>query len=154
MLISKFKVSNYKSYLDSETVEFKRGFNVITGQNNSGKTALLEALSLRFRGKPHRSAETLGSRDHTPDGKSRVEITFQIGNEELLRQIGRESRYLPVPPRGYSWPTGTFDRTPGTGFELLKWVFAHSELSVSVQVKFENDVRSLQPAGLVLGLYP
>jgi len=48
MYISKFQVLNYKSYRDSTEIELKRGFNILTGQNSAGKTALLEALSLDF----------------------------------------------------------------------------------------------------------
>jgi recombinational DNA repair ATPase RecF len=45
MYISKFQVINYKSYRESGDVEFKPGFNILTGQNSAGKTALLEALT-------------------------------------------------------------------------------------------------------------
>ena len=48
MYISKFQILNFKSYRDSTEIEFKPGFNIITGKNNAGKTALLEALTLRF----------------------------------------------------------------------------------------------------------
>lgn len=58
MYISKFQVVNYKSYLDSGTIELKQGFNVITGQNNSGKTVLLEALQ-QGNAVPHRTIETV-----------------------------------------------------------------------------------------------
>jgi AAA15 family ATPase/GTPase len=44
MYLSKFRVKNYKSFRDSGEIEFKPGINVIVGQNNSGKTALLEAI--------------------------------------------------------------------------------------------------------------
>ena len=40
-------------------LEFQPGINIIVGANNSGKTALLEALSLNFEKKSHRSLKTL-----------------------------------------------------------------------------------------------
>ena len=46
MYISKIRVQNYKAFNDSGWIEFKPGINIISGQNHSGKTALLEALSL------------------------------------------------------------------------------------------------------------
>ncbi len=55
MHLSSFRVTNYKSFHDSEKVHFEPGFNVIVGRNNVGKTALSEAISLRFLDKPHRS---------------------------------------------------------------------------------------------------
>ena len=59
MRISSFRLKNYKSFVDSEEIEFSEGFNVIVGPNNAGKTTLLEALSLSFVGKPHKSILTL-----------------------------------------------------------------------------------------------
>ncbi|MBW4680599.1 MAG: AAA family ATPase [Microcoleus vaginatus WJT46-NPBG5] len=59
MYISKFQLSNYKSFLDSGELEFKPGINIIVGQNNSGKTALLESLSLSVINQPHTSIKTL-----------------------------------------------------------------------------------------------
>ena len=43
MRISSFKIKNYKSFLEPEKITFDKGFNLIIGQNNVGKTALLEA---------------------------------------------------------------------------------------------------------------
>jgi len=49
MRIVKFNVRNYKSFADtgSEAV-LTNGINVVVGQNNVGKTALLEAVSVRL----------------------------------------------------------------------------------------------------------
>jgi AAA15 family ATPase/GTPase len=49
MYISRFQLLNYKSFRDSGVLEFQPGINIIVGANNSGKTALLEALSLSFK---------------------------------------------------------------------------------------------------------
>lgn len=38
--------------IDSATIEFKEGFNVITGETGAGKTMLLNALSLILGQKP------------------------------------------------------------------------------------------------------
>jgi len=48
MFISKFQIQNYKSFLDSGEVELKQGINIVTGKNNGGKTALMQALGLTF----------------------------------------------------------------------------------------------------------
>jgi AAA15 family ATPase/GTPase len=40
-------------------LEFSPGINIIVGQNNSGKTALLEALTMNFDNVPHRSIKNL-----------------------------------------------------------------------------------------------
>ena len=58
MRICSFKIQNYKSFLEPRELTLEEGFNLIVGQNNVGKTALLEALSLQFKSKPHRSQLT------------------------------------------------------------------------------------------------
>ena len=59
MYISRFQLLNYKSFRDSGVLEFQPGINIIVGANNAGKTALLEALSLNFEKKSHRTLKTL-----------------------------------------------------------------------------------------------
>jgi putative ATP-dependent endonuclease of OLD family len=58
MYISGFQLLNYKSFHDSGVLEFQPGITIIVGANNSGKTALLEALSQSFETSPHRTIET------------------------------------------------------------------------------------------------
>jgi len=48
MQIKKLQIQNYKSFKLSEPIELGKGFNVIVGQNNSGKTALLECICPRL----------------------------------------------------------------------------------------------------------
>ena len=72
MHIANIQVDNYKSFLSSETIEFMPGFNVIIGPNNAGKTALIEALSLRFNNWPHRSIQTAPSPSENLPSNSRV----------------------------------------------------------------------------------
>ena len=45
MFIQKFQIQNFKSFQDI-TIHFNRDVNILTGQNNAGKTTVLEALSL------------------------------------------------------------------------------------------------------------
>ena len=58
MYIANCQIKSYKSFRNSDTVNFDKGFNVVVGQNNAGKSAFLEALSLRFENNPHRSIAT------------------------------------------------------------------------------------------------
>ncbi len=59
MRIKTFEIDHYKSFLASGEIYLTDGFNVIVGQNNVGKTALAEAISLRFGNHPHRSRKTM-----------------------------------------------------------------------------------------------
>ncbi len=83
MLIAKFKVENYKSFPRSEEISLSHGVNVIVGGNDSGKTALIEALSLRIEDKPHESIKTVPYPGASREPASRVHVTFELGEEEL-----------------------------------------------------------------------
>jgi predicted ATPase len=94
MHISRFKISNYKSFRESREVELEPGFNVIVGKNNSGKTALIEALSLDFSDEPHRSQQTIPRRSSTPPERSEVEAIFSLKGKEIREiLIDRSSRF-------------------------------------------------------------
>lgn len=58
MFIKKLQIKNYKSFWDSEDIVLERGFNLIVGQNDAGKSAILEALNPGKQSKPHRSLFT------------------------------------------------------------------------------------------------
>ncbi len=87
MLISRFRVRNYKGYLDSTHIALTPGFNVIVGRNNAGKTALIEALSLDFAPLPHRSLKIMPSRTTPVDQISVVDVRFTLTPEEVREWI-------------------------------------------------------------------
>ena len=55
MRISAIHLRNYSSFLDSGRIQLDHGFNLFIGLNNSGKSALLKALSFPLQDNPHRS---------------------------------------------------------------------------------------------------
>jgi energy-coupling factor transporter ATP-binding protein EcfA2 len=79
----KFKVSNYKSFLESTELRLAPGINVIVGQNNSGKTALLEAMSFTFADRPHRSVETMPTRTTALPPYSSATYDFEVDAVEV-----------------------------------------------------------------------
>jgi hypothetical protein len=84
--IVSFSVRNYKSFPDSEDSAgtLSPGINVVVGQNNAGKTALLEALMLRAGNVQHRSLRTHpipGAFVNTPPS---VTIEVAIAKSEWL----------------------------------------------------------------------
>jgi predicted ATPase len=104
--ISSIQVSNYKSFLSSGAIHLKSGFNVIVGQNNVGKTALVEALGLQFRNNPHRSLETLRSRSSVPENTSTVEISCDLGEMELRDMLAAlPELYVPIGSGSSDVPT-------------------------------------------------
>ena len=56
-MIRRFKASNFRC-IESADLSFEPGFNLIYGENASGKTSLLEALAYLGRGKSFRGATT------------------------------------------------------------------------------------------------
>ena len=99
MYIAKFQIKNYKSFLSSQEINLTPGFNVVVGQNNAGKTAFVEALSLGFNNKFHVSLKTnpsLGILTHN-SFNSIVQIAFQLaaGEAEQLLINTRGTFYLP-----------------------------------------------------------
>ena len=82
MYISRFQLLNYKSFQDSGVLEFSPGINIIVGANNSGKTALLEALSLSLKDIPHRSLKTAGNADPC----SRVQLSL-VADKSAIKEV-------------------------------------------------------------------
>jgi predicted ATPase len=84
MYISRIAVKNYKSFFESSELVFQPGFNVIIGQNSSGKTALLEALSLNFPFVPHRSVKTIPIEGGVPDQISAIDVSVTVSSNEIM----------------------------------------------------------------------
>ncbi len=78
MYISTFKIFNYKSFRDSGWLEFQPGINIIVGTNNSGKTALLEALGLEFKDNPYCNIRMIDIPDSDFSDESVANITFRL----------------------------------------------------------------------------
>jgi AAA15 family ATPase/GTPase len=90
MHISSFQISNYKSYNESERITLKEGFNLIVGQNNAGKTSMLEALSLQFGSKPHKSEQTVPYKSAKYNTNSKIDLVISITKEDLIRTFRDE----------------------------------------------------------------
>ena len=120
MRISSFRIKNYKSYVDSGEVNFSPGFNIVVGQNNVGKTALLEALNMGFTGKPHRSLETAPTPASLLNPLTSAVVTLSVTGQELndVLLLTNEQLYLPVPA----------DREKGEG-ELLNELLSQAEIN-------------------------
>jgi|SRR5579859_605753 len=93
MLLTSFQINNYKSFLSPPEIKLSSGFNIIVGQNNAGKTALVEGLGLQFVSKPHRSLRK------QPGGISNAVISFDLKGQELENLIidNLDSVNIPTP---------------------------------------------------------
>lgn len=85
--LTRIEVANYKSYFHPSVVILSRGFNVITGRNNSGKTALLEAISRRISAAPHRSLGSVPAPGVAPAPETIVNVSCNLAQDELARVL-------------------------------------------------------------------
>lgn len=84
MKLSKFRVKNYKSIIDSGDCYPTHGVTILAGKNEAGKSSLLEALEDFNSGTQIRSsAVPIGD----PDLKPRIEVEFQVGMDEAAQII-------------------------------------------------------------------
>ncbi|TDX42931.1 putative ATP-dependent endonuclease of OLD family [Halanaerobium congolense] len=60
MYISELNLENYRVFKEKIKIEFNEGINVLIGQNNSGKTTLINALSILF---DHSSSKSMSIND-------------------------------------------------------------------------------------------
>lgn len=97
MYIENFTIQNYKSFADSGVVKLGRGFNVIVGANNAGKTAMLEALSLRFTDQPHRSMITAPHSKYPVEPRSSIRITFHLNPGEVTDLLLDKTETFAIP---------------------------------------------------------
>src|SRR5881396_1652546 len=98
MRIVEFSLENYKSYRKVGPLRLERGFNVVVGPNNAGKTALLEGLTLQMAANPHRSLSTLPRASTPLDQVSRTSFTIAVTGHEVRDVLLNQMQfYIPVP---------------------------------------------------------
>ncbi len=78
MYYTRIHIQNYKSFLNTGEIRISKGINLIIGQNNVGKTALLELLSGLSYSKPHLNAK------QKPRAGSKIENSSFSAQLELL----------------------------------------------------------------------
>lgn len=96
MRFESFRINNYKSYSDSGELSLDPGFTIVVGQNDAGKTSLLEALSGKFSSHCHRSLTAQPRRNSPLDPLSWISATVLLSKEEIY-DAARKARGLAVP---------------------------------------------------------
>src|SRR5258708_26430101 len=93
MKIETLRIQNYKSWIDSGELPLHPGKNIVVGQNNAGKSSILEILSLTAGHKPHRSLETVPDQNSQSNHSSKIDITLSFSEGEImsiLRSVRRQ----------------------------------------------------------------
>ena len=124
MQISTFQLINYKSHRDSGELQLSTGFNVLVGQNNAGKSTLLEALGLKFISKPHRSLSALPRITSPVNPTSSAKVVLTVTGEELKDILLSVNGSFFVPcPNDYK------GRGAQSGREVLQGILSSSTIS-------------------------
>jgi energy-coupling factor transporter ATP-binding protein EcfA2 len=90
------QVKNFKGFKDSGFVEFSPHFTVIVGQNNSGKTAIIEALKLSgAENSPYR--EKGKAEDYELDPYSLIKSSQYLTKQDIVRAALKNDATIYVP---------------------------------------------------------
>lgn len=87
MYFNEVVIENYKCFRDPSKLKLEKGINLIIGQNNVGKTSMLETLELRFENNPHQSYETYEKSKRSSKNYSKITIEFTLSNAELIDSL-------------------------------------------------------------------
>lgn len=85
MHISSIRIANYKSYLDSGEIALSEGINLVVGPNDSGKSALLEALTATVPSLPHRTAATAPRASSALNSEPNLGLIVEISGDDIRR---------------------------------------------------------------------
>lgn len=83
-MLETLNISNY-ALIDNLSIDFSRGFNIITGETGAGKSIILGALGLLLGGR----ADLRSIRN--ADSKSVIEATFRVDNNTALRDYCQQN---------------------------------------------------------------
>lgn len=105
MRIDSVAITNYKSYLERQTIRFEPGFNLLLGTNNAGKTSVLDVLDMNLDlNEPHRSERTIPIYGGQANKPSQLEVTLATKFSELWQIAGASQLYLPIPQVKVNYP--------------------------------------------------
>jgi hypothetical protein len=139
MYISRVRLRNYKSYYDTGWIELAPGFNVVTGQNNAGKTALLEGVGLRLESNPHRSRLSKEASDTPLSPVSSVDLKVVLTSDELWNLLRRRRMSFDVE---VSFPHRESEFAKARGIDIIDDSVADEFLAwFSSLETFEFDLR-------------
>ncbi|WP_081083928.1 ATP-dependent nuclease [Burkholderia cepacia] len=101
MYVKNITFENYRSFRERTVITLSPGMNLILGENNSGKSSLLEAFSpATIEFEPHLSTETKQHPDDTVTAACNIDLRLSIETTDIWRYLG-DFFILPTPPQGY-----------------------------------------------------
>jgi ABC-type lipoprotein export system ATPase subunit len=118
MKITHYRITNFRSIVDTDWQRFSRdGVTVLVGQNESGKTSILDALATTFSTKSI-TADDLRSGAPLPQMQLKLQCPFEEIEPELTDYVSEQVRLLQTywtehggnATIDFSW----YDKTPAT----------------------------------------
>jgi hypothetical protein len=160
MKLSAFQIKNYKCFRDTGPITLSPGMNIVTGQNNAGKTVLLQALELTFPGAAHRSIASLPQKGGLLVGPSEVRFTISVSGDELRTITERGNFRFAIPQDPGERQPHPLLGIPYTGLYyepknlklIWEWIHQHSE--IKFQLIRSSDGRVRAPIKPSHNLYP
>lgn len=131
MKILKLNLENYKSFRSSGWLDFSPNFTVVIGQNNAGKSALLEAFKLASNSNhPHRMLSR--APEVELDQQSFADFDFSISGLELRNSLlaSGGARSIPIPPDG----------TPEANEAAVLSIFQRPLITLKLKAVFQSTL--------------
>jgi hypothetical protein len=146
MYISQFQINDYKGFYESSQLRFQPGINVIIGRNNMGKSALLEALSLRFPNIPYRSSGLERSPREESQARSWANVSLTLNRQELFRHLPQLQQPLcvPLPPKAQFTGESFLPEQDHQRYYLEEKVFNGSSVTVDFRIITGSDPSDLR----------
>jgi hypothetical protein len=104
--LARIAIRNYKGFYEQPDIALNPHITIAVGRNASGKTSLLEVMSLRTASVPHRSSDSLPQLRSTLNTTSTVQFTLALTGDELMAWLRRGHASTLIGPL----PSGQLDR--------------------------------------------
>jgi len=142
MHITSGEIENYKSFKGPVRASFHDGINLLIGKNNSGKSTLLDFLSLSVPATPHRSLKSLPSRLSSNTSPVRGLMSVVFSPEELLdfvRHSGMNNAVrlpIPSPDSPFAQSLGYIGTPAEDDQKFLSWLLVNG---LEFQLEFDTN---------------
>lgn len=95
MRLRRARIIGFQSFGDSGEIDFPDGINLIVGQNNAGKSALLRALQPQLANDRHRTPEVW---EEAKLPEPEVQFVIEASGEDLSDALFRRTQsFIPIP---------------------------------------------------------
>lgn len=84
LFLKKLKLNNWCNFTTEKIIEFEKGFNVINGKNGSGKSSIVNAISILLLNKYDGNWESFINNNKT---EASISLDFNLDNDEYISSL-------------------------------------------------------------------